>query len=1011
MYKKNVLKNSKFANFLLGSFIPMNSKTDNNLIHHLYKKIANLLIEHIIPNNFLPSLYIILFISFVLFHNSILGKPFDEDWMLKEFPGVTNTGISMPVIGGGIVNININTNTVRKINPGLFGNNAAVWDADARLLNATMKSRLKQVNISVFRFPGGSTSDEYHWDGNYPPWAVSKGAMGSGGISCIPCCGPGYNCWAVDTYEFLTLCEELNIPHKMFTANHGYCYYDSVYDGPKPSYVSNAARLAANWVEYCNNPDDGSNPNGGTNWAAVRAGMGHSAPFNVKYWEIGNEVGGSWEVGYDPVGTDYGTHFVAFYDAMKAVDPSIHIGLVCGTSSDSARTWTANVFSVPGVADRVDFLIDHTYFRTQWGSGVDDPPEYILSADYMLDDIIADLDYYVQNYTTRTDISYAITEYNTTLKDNHHTIELTSGLFITKVLGRMAELGFGAATLWDVWNGLSDFGGENVGTHGFTSGDHPGVPDHTPYPSYYPFYFYTRNFGDRLINSSSDNPGVRVFASKFSGTNIGIIIINEGPVNHTARINLNINSGADVNAWVLTGDSLTSKKIFLNNQTNDYPAGGPLDVSAVPPYYTEFLRVAPFFINIEKYSVTSLVLKLDSKIIIENETAMPSIITNEKDNLVLFQLEASISGSTTVANVTIDLSSIGGSSNTKMINMSGDSYRFSFLMPAGISKGTYILPVKVIDSAGETDFSEIILTIKSIVAISEINISPSQIINSITNIVIFMAKVSSKWADVTNVTIDLSSIGGSSFTPLNEITIFGITNYSYTNLIPAGHAGGEFELLVTAYDASNNYGTANIMLKIIDNLPPSTPLNLSAVPDKEKVELEWDPSEDETGIADYMICRGTEQGEYPTTNFAGNKTTWEDTFVEGGETYYYTVTAIDTSGNESLPSEEKEASVPSLEGLVQIRPNYIRIVEGDAPRAEIYIEVMQDNSQVEVDVYDIYGKHIRNVYEGPHKKEIIRPCPQWNLDDKFKKQVPTGIYIAIIKINDKIERRKILIIR
>jgi alpha-N-arabinofuranosidase len=57
------------------------------------------------------------------------------------------------------------------------------------------------------------------------------------------------------------------------------------------SAVNSAAGDAADYVEYLNSPADGtaSNPRGGVDWAEVRAGNGHPAPYGVHYWEFGNE--------------------------------------------------------------------------------------------------------------------------------------------------------------------------------------------------------------------------------------------------------------------------------------------------------------------------------------------------------------------------------------------------------------------------------------------------------------------------------------------------------------------------------------------------------------------------------------------------------------------------------------------------------------------------------------------------------------------------------------------------
>lgn len=55
--------------------------------------------------------------------------------------------------------------------------------------------------------------------------------------------------------------------------------------------MNRTAADAADYVEYMNSPADGSagNPNGGTDWAEVRAANGHREPYGIEVWEYGNE--------------------------------------------------------------------------------------------------------------------------------------------------------------------------------------------------------------------------------------------------------------------------------------------------------------------------------------------------------------------------------------------------------------------------------------------------------------------------------------------------------------------------------------------------------------------------------------------------------------------------------------------------------------------------------------------------------------------------------------------------
>lgn len=90
---------------------------------------------------------------------------------------------------------------------------------------------------------------------------------------------------------------------------------------------------AADEVEYFNGSAD-------TKWGSVRAKNGHPEPYHVKYWEIGNEVGGA----------KYDASLVAFTDAMRKIDPTIRIS----TSYPSANT-------VRLAGRGIDYLSPHHY--------------------------------------------------------------------------------------------------------------------------------------------------------------------------------------------------------------------------------------------------------------------------------------------------------------------------------------------------------------------------------------------------------------------------------------------------------------------------------------------------------------------------------------------------------------------------------------------------------------------------------------------------------------------------
>lgn len=130
-----------------------------------------------------------------------------------------------------------------------------------------------KLGLRTYRFPGGSEGNLYKWKRAIGPVADRIDNV-SGNNQ-----GPQSNEFGTD--EFGHLLETTNFDHGVIMVAYGYEKPDD----------------AADWVEYMN-AEVGENPNGGIDWAAVRAQNGHPEPYNIKYWEIGNEVYGNWELNW-----------------------------------------------------------------------------------------------------------------------------------------------------------------------------------------------------------------------------------------------------------------------------------------------------------------------------------------------------------------------------------------------------------------------------------------------------------------------------------------------------------------------------------------------------------------------------------------------------------------------------------------------------------------------------------------------------------------------------------------
>jgi len=112
------------------------------------------------------------------------------------------------------------------------------------------------------------------------------------------------------------------------------------------------SRDAVEELQYANGGPD-------TPMGKLRAKNGHPEPYKVKWWGIGNEMYGGWQLGHMPL-EKYVKKHNEFAEAMRAEDPSIQLVAVGATGP-----WSEGMMK--HCADHMDLISEHFYVQSRPG--------------------------------------------------------------------------------------------------------------------------------------------------------------------------------------------------------------------------------------------------------------------------------------------------------------------------------------------------------------------------------------------------------------------------------------------------------------------------------------------------------------------------------------------------------------------------------------------------------------------------------------------------------------------
>lgn len=501
-------------------------------------------------------------LSVPMLHDIQEEQAYDQNILNSEIIRVKKNVITVDVTGNiGAVNPKVFGNNLIGYDPMTYENwakeyygysdfGAGVWDGKWGHPVKEVEQFLKDAGITVVRFPGGGGSKHYDW----------KKAIGKNRKIFL---------FGLD--EFLKVASDVDA-EPVYTV----------------SYFTGTEQDAADLVEYLNAFDDGKHL-----WAAERAKNGHPDPYNVKYFEIGNEVfNGNLRDIKRVRPEEYAQSYLKYYKAMKVVDPTVQIGVVLDNES-----WNRVVLAMIG--DKVDFGIIHVYPTPVWGKELETMPVRQIfdvalaqpETQYqVLFDQIKEL---FKRYSGR-EVPLAITEFNGGFsQDKPVPYRRTLGnALVNAELLKVFMKSKNNILMANHWNFVNEWWG--MIANGF-DGTYKTL--YNPYykrPNYYIFEMYAKHFGDILLDvdvqcdsydisqyqslksrvkdllrndqSSVSIPYLSVNASKSEdGGKVNLIVVNKNlEESMAATIELrDFVSASKGDAWVLNGptvDATNEKK-------------------------------------------------------------------------------------------------------------------------------------------------------------------------------------------------------------------------------------------------------------------------------------------------------------------------------------------------------------------------------------------------------------------------------------------------------------------
>ena len=259
--------------------------------------------------------------------------------------------------------------------------------ADAHGFRGDVLALTRELGATIVRYPGGNFMSGYDWEDGVGPQETRPPRLDLAWFSTEP------NTFG--TNEFMAWCKAAEV-EPMLGVNLGT-------RGPDE---------ARQFLEYCNHAS-------GSQFAELRRAHGVEAPHAVKFWCLGNEADGPWQIG-QKTAQEYGRVAKETAKVMRWLDPTLTLS-ACGSSHRQMPSYGAWEYEVlDHCYEQVDFISLHTYFADK----TDNTAEYlglVDQMDFFIKEVVAICDAVGAKRRSRKRIMLSFDEWNVWWKA--HTVE------------------------------------------------------------------------------------------------------------------------------------------------------------------------------------------------------------------------------------------------------------------------------------------------------------------------------------------------------------------------------------------------------------------------------------------------------------------------------------------------------------------------------------------------------------------------------------------------------------